>query len=259
MAKSKPSTDPRTKTPPLETKALRRELTSFLNQEVEVVVDPAIAKKEKCRLGSIQFGVYAFYDYADEPIYTGQTRETLGTRVRRHLTNQRTDAVAMNVLDPYEVRRIKVWPLAQYREKKREVNAPGRAHLNALEYHVFQEAIRDSKFKAILNEKDPAKPSAGVDVPPAFERVVVPPEVEEIRGHPDTRIARRAQTLARLAQTITERQVSPGLRKTLLTQAQRLEWLARERYQAYMKEIQEQREREPEEEEDGGDEENNEE
>lgn len=41
----------------------------------------------------------------------GQTYESLRDRIGRHLTNQRTDAVAMNVLDPFEVAEVEVWPL----------------------------------------------------------------------------------------------------------------------------------------------------
>ena len=50
------------------------------------------------RLGGAKHGVYAFHDYDGEPIYIGQTFEKLSSRISRHLTNQRTDAVAMNVL-----------------------------------------------------------------------------------------------------------------------------------------------------------------
>ena len=62
-------------------------------------------------VGSHTWGIYAFYDYDGEPIYVGQTFEGLASRIGRHLTNQRTDAVAMNVLDPFEVAEIRVWPL----------------------------------------------------------------------------------------------------------------------------------------------------
>jgi len=47
--------------------------------------------------------------------------------------------------------------------------------------------------------------------------------------HSDARIARRASTIANLARVISERNVSKGLRRTLLTQAQRLEQLAARR------------------------------
>ena len=62
-------------------------------------------------IGNFRWGVYAFFDYDGEPIYVGQTNERVRTRIRRHLTNQRTDAVAMSVLDPFEVFEIEVWPL----------------------------------------------------------------------------------------------------------------------------------------------------
>lgn len=51
-----------------------------------------------------------------------------------------------------------------------------------------------------------------------------------MRDHPDLRIARRASVMARLAQIIAERKVARGLRRALLTQAQRLQWLADQRY-----------------------------
>ena len=54
----------------------------------------------------------------------------------------------------------------------------------------------------------------------------------ELRGHPDFRIARRALIMSRLAQVISERQVKGGLRRVLLTQAKRLEWLAGRRYES---------------------------
>jgi len=47
-----------------------------------------------------------------------------------------------------------------------------------------------------------------------------------IRKHADIRIARRASTIANLARVISERSVSSGLRRTLATQARRLESLS---------------------------------
>ena len=72
---------------PFETEQLRTHLKNFLDQQVDIVGG------ETVRLGSIKWGVYAFYDYDGEPIYVGQTKESLGTRIRRHLTNQRTDSL----------------------------------------------------------------------------------------------------------------------------------------------------------------------
>lgn len=59
-------------------------------------------------MGSYQWGIYAFFDDEGEPIYIGQTNEMLRVRIRRHLTNRQTDAVAMNVFDPFEVCYVEV-------------------------------------------------------------------------------------------------------------------------------------------------------
>jgi len=177
--------------------------------------------------------VYVFYDYDGEPIYVGQTVERLRTRIRRHLTNQRTDAVAMSVLDPLEVYEIEVFPLPEYEPGgKRSGRAEeAKRHLNELELAVFQRAIRASKFKAILNEKDPSQ-SRRIAIPESLRAKVVSEMVHKIRKHPDSRIARRALILSKLAQVISERKVSKGLRRTLLTQAKRLQWLAQRQHDA---------------------------
>lgn len=101
-----------TKSPPRETVELRKGLDAFLRQSLGIYTTDAPLGKNLAPIsvGAVKWGVYAFFDYDGEPIYVGQTRESLATRIRRHLTNQRTDAVAMSVLDPFEVKTIKVWP-----------------------------------------------------------------------------------------------------------------------------------------------------
>jgi hypothetical protein len=207
---------------PFETEQLRTALSAFLDQ-------PFTIEGKKMRLGSVKWGVYAFFDYDGEPIYVGQTKEKLGTRIRRHLTNQRTDAVAMNVLDPFEVHSIEVWPLPEYESTSgKDVNAI--AHLNTLEHMIFKELIAQSEFGAILNEKDPPPPTVHIAKPNSIRGGVVSAEVSKLRDHPDLRIARRAATLAKLSQVISERKVQKGLRRTLLAQATRLQALANKRY-----------------------------
>lgn len=180
------------------------------------------------RVGSYKHGVYAFYDYDNEPIYVGQTEEKLSGRVSRHLTNQRTDAVAMNVLDPFEVAYIEVWPLDDVvsglgkKEKK--------ALLDRAEYTVFQKVLRESALRAVLNEKEMA-PRSVIALPASYKQRIIPDTIYRQRKHPDVRIARRATTIANLARVISERDVSDGLRRTLLTQARRLERLAAQRVQ----------------------------
>jgi GIY-YIG catalytic domain len=199
---------------PRDVAAIRNEISKFLNRQ----------DSQKRKIGNAQFGVYAFYDYDREPIYVGQTSEKLRTRIRRHLTNQRTDAVAMNVLDPFEVAEIEVWPIYPGRKSKKQISIL----LHATEYTVFQKVLKTSQLKAVLNEKDIPK-VAFVDLPESFRVRIIPESIYEHRKHPDVRIARRANTIAALARVISERDVSKGLRRTLLTQARRLELLARQR------------------------------
>lgn len=195
-----------------------------IDQEIRNFLD---SRDDQGRIIGGALGVYAFYDYDEEPIYVGQTEEGLRVRIRQHLTNQRTDAVAMNVLDPFEVAYIAVWPL-RYGKPSSAERAEFREYLAAAEYTVFQQAIRASKYGAMLNEKD-IPPANEVELPQAYRARIVPEAIFVARQHPDIRIARRANTIARLAQVISERSVSLGLRRTLITQAQRLETLARER------------------------------
>jgi hypothetical protein len=176
------------------------------------------------RVGDARFGVYAFFDYDGEPIYVGQSKERLRTRIRRHLTNQRTDAVAMNVLDPFEVAEIEMWPLWHLEDAD-----SASEDLNDTEYTVFQQVLGASSFGAVLNEKDIA-PANLTALPPSLRVRIIPETLYEARKHPDIRIARRASTIANLAKVISEREVSPGLRRTLVTQARRLERLSAQRF-----------------------------
>jgi GIY-YIG catalytic domain len=217
--------------PPFETSELRKALKAFRET-------PYGAGSARLKLvGSFQWGVYAFYDYDGEPIYVGQTNEKLSGRISRHLTNQRTDAVAMSVLDPFEVCDVEVWPLPQFegftRKKvaKAEFDA-AKAHLDALERTVFDRCIKQSQFGVILNEKNPPDNGMMVDLPHSIRRRIVPDLVMDLRSHPDTRLARRAAVVSRLAQIVSERKVQGGLRRVLVAQAQRLKWLAEQRYLA---------------------------
>lgn len=209
--------------PPFETAQLRSGLKAFF-QLPYAGGDRAI--------GSFKWGVYIFYDYDGEPIYVGQTKEKVSGRIGRHLTNQRTDAVAMSVLDPFEVFEIEVFPLPQFDNvnSKHPDYVKARDHLDALEYSLHQHAISESKFKAILNEKDPTAPKVSIEIPKSLRAGIVSKEVQELRGHPDVRIARRAQIISRLAQTISERDVKIGLRRALVTQAERIRHLSSERF-----------------------------
>ncbi|MYB05922.1 MAG: GIY-YIG nuclease family protein [Gemmatimonadetes bacterium] len=180
------------------------------------------------RVGDCKHGVYLFYDYDREPIYVGRTREKLRTRIRRHLTNQRTDAVAMSVLDPFEVADIELWPFWDMPTSRAEVDDI----LHRAEYTVYQRALEQSAFKVILNEAEiPATDL--IPLPPSVKASILGGEARRQREHPDVRLARRARTIANLARVISERKVKVGIRRTLWAQARRLDRLAEKRLKEF--------------------------
>ncbi|GHH09726.1 hypothetical protein GCM10008023_06760 [Sphingomonas glacialis] len=211
--------------PPFETEDLRANLALYLDS---MFTDATGGTR---KIGNYKWGVYAFFDYDGEPIYVGQTNERVRTRIGRHLTNQRTDAVAMSVLDPFEVFEIEVWPLPELQDIGR-TDAGARQQLDALERFITEQAVQASQFKAILNEKDPPVGTVAITPPPSFRQRIVSDRVFELRSHPDFRIARRALIISRLAQVVSERKVQGGLRRVLVTQAKRLQWLTDRRYEA---------------------------
>ena len=203
----------------------RADLPSPQVREFRNLLDVALNELdgESRVIGNAEFGVYAFYDYDGEPIYVGQTNERLRTRIRRHLTNQRTDAVAMRVLDIFEVAELEVWPLW---ELEGESKGTVQARLDQVEYSAYVTAIRKSRFQAILNEKIPPV-SPLIELPRSYRFTLVAEDPLDERRHPDVRIARRAETIARLAAVARERgEVSDGLRRVLVIQAVRLTYLS---------------------------------
>lgn len=187
-------------------------------------------------------GVYCFYDYDGEPIYVGQTLERLRTRIGRHLTNQRSDAVAMSVLDPLEVADIEVWPFWDLEvvdpstQRPRIINkSTAKQVIAAAEYTVYRAVQGKSAIGEVLNERVPWEVEP-VELPQSIRRTIVPAEIHARLGHKDTRIAQRADTIARLAKIMTRRDVSLGLRHTLIVQAKRLQVLAESRYREVQRE-----------------------
>lgn len=219
-----------TRTPPLETDELRKGIQKFFRETFHESESGA-----RRPVGSFKWGVYAFYDYDREPIYVGQTKEKLSGRVSRHLTNQRTDAVAMSVLDPFEVSEIEVWPLPEFEGvgSKHPEFKNAKAHLDALEHMIFTRLRQQSHFGVILNEKDPPAPIVEITEPPSFRGTILNDQIRALRGHPDIRLARRALTVSKLSQVISERELKGlGLRRVLLAQASRMRWLAEQRFLA---------------------------
>jgi hypothetical protein len=207
--------------------ALPREV-QLIRQAISAVMRQPDTQRPSQTIGQAKAGVYAFYDYDDEPIYVGQTAEGFAGRIGRHLTGQRSDAVAKYVLDPFEVRTVAMWSFPEIGDLPSKQR---KAALDPYEYTVYRRLLAASAFHAVLNEGN-IPPAAPRELPVPVTGVIIPDEIFPDRAHPDVRIARRALTISLLAKNISERRVSKGLRRTLTTQTQRLNELAQRRFQA---------------------------
>jgi hypothetical protein len=212
--------------PPGPVKAIRAQLAKLMQK-----ADP----EQPRRVIGDSVGIYAYYDYDGEPIYVGQTSEKFRSRIGRHLTGQRSDAVAKFILDPFEVAEVAMWSVPAVAVAKNP-NKPNEAAttaqkkklLNPYEYTVYKQLEADSRFHAVLNEGT-IQPTELVELPQPVRGRIIPEGLWEDRKHNDVRIARRAAIISRLSQMIAEREVSGGMRRTLLLQARRLAWLAAQR------------------------------
>ena len=200
---------------PQDVRDIQKEIKRFYDTEDE----------QGRKIGNALCGIYAFYDYEDEPIYVGQTIEKVRGRIGRHLTGRRSDAVGKFVLDPVEVAEVEIWPFFDIRTGTTEDKRAAKLLMNKAEYTVFQQLLQKSAIGAILNEED-IRPTEQIELPESYRDRIIPAHIYDREQHPDIRIARRASTIASLARLISERNVSSGLRQTLLTQAKRLERLA---------------------------------
>ncbi|NEA30115.1 GIY-YIG nuclease family protein [Streptomyces sp. SID13031] len=212
--------------PPNPVRLIRAELAKLMAEE-----DP---QRPGEVIGSA-VGIYAYFDYDGEPIYVGQTSSAFRDRVGRHLTGQRSDAVAKFILDPFEVAYVNMWSIPAVATAvslkdptKTASSAEKKALLDPYEYTVYKKLEKQSRFGAVLNE-GVIRPRDLVGMPSVVAGRIIPDELWEDRQHSDVRIARRAATISRLSQMISEREVSGGMRRTLLLQAQRLAWLAEHR------------------------------
>jgi len=149
---------------PDSSRPARNTLPATSVRDFRQLLDAALSERDdqRRRWADARWGSYAFYDYDGEPIYVGQTNERLRTRVRRHLTNQRTDAVAMRILDVFEVAELELRPLWEFEDVTKKADPDrfreAQAKLDSVEYTAYLDAIALSKFGAILTFGSPDEP-----------------------------------------------------------------------------------------------------
>jgi hypothetical protein len=123
-------------------------------------------------------GVYVLCDLDSVPMYVGQSRDGIRSRVARHLTSARSDIIANRQIDVWEIAYVWAYPVAA----KEEIGP-----LESLLYHHFNPKSQ------LMNGTVPAHPGLLATIPEPAQRVQVM-TCEEIadKRDPSQRLPRQA-------------------------------------------------------------------
>ena len=153
-------------------------------------------------------GVYALCDLDEVPIYVGQSKDGIRSRVRRHLTSARSDVIANRQIDVWEIAFVWGWPME------------GDAHIDALEAHTFHLYHPQSP---LMNGSIPAEHGPlAFPVPDRLRVQIMSDEEIETRRDPAYRLPRQAEHFVRLVDHILNVKDSPELRRSLVAHFDRL-------------------------------------
>ena len=78
----------------------------------------------------------------------------------------------MNVLDPFEVAEICIWPL----DLRDIETAERRNYLDRAEFTLFQKVIDESRLRAVLNEKIPRTVET-IELPVCHRKKIIPDSI----------------------------------------------------------------------------------
>lgn len=131
-----------------------------------------------------QIGVYILTDLDQVPIYVGQSKDGIRSRVARHLTSARSDIIANRQIDVWEIAYVWAFPV----NDKSEID-----DLEAVLFHHY-----DPKSQ-LMNGALPRRPDVLPKLPKPAQIVQVMSD-EEIkdRKQPEQRLPRQASHYAQL-------------------------------------------------------------
>lgn len=126
-----------------------------------------------------RIGCYVLCDLDGVPIYVGQSRDGIRSRVNRHLTSARSDIIANRQIDVWEIAYVQAFPVDSV------------ADIGPLENALFHTFHPRS---ALMNGKVPPMPAARRKLPSPFQtiQVMAPEEIAE-KKDPALRLPRQAQ------------------------------------------------------------------
>lgn len=126
-----------------------------------------------------EIGCYVLCDLDEVPIYVGQSRDGIRSRVNRHLTSARSDIIANRQVDVWEIAWVWAYPVE---------NVADISPLENALFHTFHGA------SALMNGRVPPAPPGGYVAPAPSQRIQVMAndEIAEKRD-PALRLPRQAE------------------------------------------------------------------
>ncbi len=141
-------------------------------------------RDQACSTLTNEIGVYVLCDLDGTPIYVGQSKDGIRSRVRRHLTSARSDIIANRQIDVWEIAYVKAYPVSD----KTEITPLE----NAL-YHYFNDK------SPLMNGTVPPRPDvAGVTTQAAQTVQVMSDEEIAEKRDPVQRLPRQASHYTQL-------------------------------------------------------------
>lgn len=126
-----------------------------------------------------EIGCYVLCDLDGVPMYVGQSKDGIRSRVNRHLTSARSDIIANRQIDVWEIAYVWAYPVTD------------GSNIGSLEDALFHEFHLKS---ALMNGKVPKKPPILFSLPKPAQIVQVMSEAEIIEKlDPALRLPRQAE------------------------------------------------------------------
>jgi hypothetical protein len=167
-------------------------------------------RKKQMKALTNKVGVYALCDLDGIPIYVGQSKDGIQSRVRRHLTSARSDIIANRQIDPWEIAFVQAYPVNRLND------------IPLLEASLFAKLHKDTP---LMNGSIPVAVGRLLKrLPKPSEIIQMMPDDElKVRKDPALRLPRQIEHIGRLVDHILTVKDSPQLRRSLAAHFDRLD------------------------------------
>lgn len=136
-------------------------------------------RRQAVRTLTNQIGCYVLCDLNGVPLYVGQSRDGIRSRVNRHLTSARSDIIANRQVDVWEIAYVWAYPVENI------------AEIGPLEDALFHAFHPQS---ALMNGRVPPPPMERIEIPEPVQivQVMATDEIDE-KLDPALRLPRQAE------------------------------------------------------------------